>query len=54
MAEELGLIELAERLAEIAAHTREPETATRLIMLVNEMLASVGLAPPQRGPGSDA
>jgi len=54
MAEELCLIALAQRLAEIATQTQEPDTAARLMVLVNEVLASAGLGPGPQGAGSAA
>jgi hypothetical protein len=51
--EEFCIARLAQRLAEIAARTQEPETAARLVALVDEVLAADGLVAEPRGAGTD-
>jgi hypothetical protein len=45
-------IEIADALAEIASKTQEPETARRLLALVERLLTQGGLPPV--GPGSNS
>lgn len=48
MGDDLSMVELARRLGEVASQTRDPESARRLMALVNEVLAAAGL-PAQSG-----
>jgi rRNA pseudouridine-1189 N-methylase Emg1 (Nep1/Mra1 family) len=42
---EIDLLEVAREIAEIASETREPETARRLIELVDQLLQEGSLPP---------
>jgi hypothetical protein len=48
----LYIVELARDLAKIASETREPDTAIKLIALVNKILTASGDMPNADPPGS--
>lgn len=47
MSTTLCMLDLARDLAQIASETREPDTAVKLIALVNEVLVSAGHLPAE-------